>query len=266
MAKKKKRGLVEWVIILCWIAAAILLIYTFRIWDVTYPPHAFYILIGQLVLFARAIVNTALINGAIDELGYNNKFYHKLRLPKKMQVFCLGYDAVQGVYGIVLAIKCINFINLVLSSVYTGFYPYGARNAFSFPWESYNRLGYSLFLFIGIFYAIVGIYTVCLVEKIEKKQTRTKWKFRPFADIEAKHQIEELQWKLNLTKSLEKCCHKHNRRMYLFEKDIATIEKRILSCYEKLIEYGIETNDKGKKTLVIRAESDGKIIFEAPLR
>ena len=54
--------------------------------------------------------------------------------------------------------------------------------------------------------------------------------------------------------------------MYLFEKDIATIEKRILSCYEKLIEYGIETNDKGKKTLVIRAESDGKIIFEAPLR
>jgi hypothetical protein len=35
---------------------------------------------------------------------------------------------------------------------------------------------------------------------------------------------------------------------------------------EKLIEYGIETNDKGKKTLVIRAKSDEKIIFEAPLR
>ena len=55
------------------------------------------------------------------------------------------------------AIKCINFINLVLCSVYTGFYAYGVRNAPSFPWKSYNRLGYSLFLFIGIFYAIVGI-------------------------------------------------------------------------------------------------------------
>lgn len=263
---KQQRCFVEWVIVLCWITSAIMLIYTLSVWNATYPPYAFVILICQLVFFARAIVNMSVINCAIDELGYDNKFYRKLVLPKMMRKFCLGYETVQGVYIIVFVIQCINCINLVICAVYAGLYIYGVKYVHFFPWESYNQCGNYLFLFLGSFYAIVGIYFIHLVSKIENKQQKNKRRLRPFIALKAKHLQVERQWKLVLAKDLEKCCHKYSQQKYIFEKDIAGIEKRILSCYERLIEYDVETNDKGKRILVIRSKSNGENVIEIPLR
>ena len=268
----KNYSFMDKVIISCWIVAAGILIFfnSLRTGSRLFIPIC--ILLFQLIQFTRTMRNTAIINRAIYDLGYDNIFYRKIRMPAVLKKLCYGYDEEFGIHVIVLSMQYIEIALLLNCFVYASIYVWDcwANNSLnSYGIFSPNKYEITLIVIIVLSHIIIRLYFACLIDRLEKKnnckEKQISLKKEPLSCYNTKKTVSYMKQEVALLKSLKKYCHKYKNKYYLLHEDIPNLEKLLLE-YFKYFDYDISKSGKRENIITIRKKDDGKIVFQSSIK